>query len=142
LPVSHNGQIQIPVFAVVGSPKRHIVHVIEWEINSDIMSTEESARTLLLILNPLIKGLNHHLFKERLQLLRRWSLGINDSITVAICVSMEVTSDVLIGNIQAFKVNHLVTIFVIPEAIVPERILAAYIAPVAVIVLGVILTAS
>jgi len=106
------------------------------------MSTEESARTLLLILNPLIESLNHHLLKEWLQLLRRWSLSINDSITVAICIPMVVTSDVLIGNIHAFKVNHLVAIFVIPEAIVPVWILAAFIAPVAVIVLGVILTAS
>jgi len=55
---------------------------------------------------------------------------------------MEVTSNVLVGNVHAFKVNHLVTIFIIPIAIVLEWILAAFITPVAVIVVGVILTAS
>ena len=69
-------------------------------------------------------------------------MSINDSISVAVCISMEVTSDVFCGNIHALEVNHLVAIFAVPVAIVPEWVEAACIAPVAVIVLGVICTTS
>lgn len=119
-------------------PESHVLGIFEREVNSDVLPTEESASTLLLLIDPIFERLNDHLFEEWLHFLRRLPNSVNDSIFVASDIAAEVAFEVLPREILLLDFDHLVAVFIVPETVVPPWVLAAFFVPIAVIVLGVV----
>lgn len=137
--VTDNGQVQVPVRTIVRSPKSHILCVIEGEVEPDVLAAEESACTLLLFPDPIFEGRDDHFFKERVKRSRGRTNSIHNTISIPGLVAFEEAADILLGG-PIFEFKHHVTAFIVPEAVMPVWILAAFTVPVAIIVSRVVVT--
>jgi len=72
LTVSDDSQVEIPIGTVMCGPKSHVLRVIEWEVKPDVVPAVEPALALLLLLNPVLKALNHHLHMEFRHVVISW----------------------------------------------------------------------
>lgn len=138
LAVDDHGKVEIPVFAVLGCPESHVLSVIKWEVDPDVLSAVESAGAHSLLVDPVLEGLSHQLESEGIVLYRCGTHSVDHTISIACRVASEV----------AFLVVCFTTVSIIgaaraiPVAIMPCWVLAAGVGPVAVVVERVISSAK